>query len=222
MSNPFVKAEELKRYLNFGMRLSGNIAFMAEEYYAFQCKFIGLKEDNYLIFELSSKVMEDLITRKTTGLDIVVRGFSDTDVGHVIAFKSRIMSIKTIGSWLLFIQYPNQIESKPIRTNKRFKVDIPADIYVNNRRYAARFIDVSVSGCALFIKEDKIDIEIGNEMIIEPEMTHIPKPYPKSTVVNMRRHEGGLIVGVALEKKVVMNDDLKLEVLNHVIETTPR
>lgn len=219
MSNPFVKAEELKRYLDFGMRLSGNIAFMAEEYYTFQCKFIGLKEDNYLIFELGSKVMEDLITRKTTGLDIIIRGFADTDVGHVIAFKSHIMSIKTIGSWLLFIQYPNRIESKPIRTSKRFKVDISADVYVNDRRYAARFIDISVSGCALFLKEDSIDIKIGNEVIIEPDMTHIPKPYPKSTVVNMRRHGGGLIIGVALEKKIVMNDDLRLEVLNHVIES---
>jgi hypothetical protein len=86
------------------MKLSTVIEFGPKNSYTFTSSFIGLKENSYLIFELSVKAMEDLVTSKVNGMPVVLRGVTDTQEGHIIAFRSRIMGVKTVGSWLIFLE----------------------------------------------------------------------------------------------------------------------
>ncbi len=207
---------DLKKYLQFGMKLSAVINFGPKDQYTVSCQFVGLKENNFLIFELSTRVMEDLIVRKLNNVSIVIRGMSNTVEGHVIAFKSRIAGIKMFGSWLMFVHYPLKVESKPIRENSRYKVSIDADIKVGRHTYKAELLDISISGCALCIKES-VSLEIGTEVTINPNIENVPQVHPKCSVVNIRKQLDGVVVGIAFDEYLDVSDELRLEVLQHVV-----
>lgn len=216
MTEDVSNISDLKKFLQFGMKLSSVIDFGPKNQYTFTSTFIGLKEYNYLIFELSVKAMEDLVTKKVNGCNIVLRGVTDTEEGHVIAFRSKIMGIKTVGSWLAFLEYPQKIESKPIRASKRYKVNVDAEVTIAGNVYAAQVVDLSVTGCGLVIKE-RLNLESGTEIQVEPNIKNLPKPYPKITIVNTRAQSNSTIIGVEFEKPLELSDELRLEILQLVV-----
>lgn len=217
MSNEPTKVTDLKKFLQFGMKLSSVINFGPTNQYTFTGTFIGLKEHNYLIFELSTKATEDLVTRNINGSEIVLRGVTNTDEGHVIAFRSRILGVKMMGSsWLIFLSYPNKFETKPIRATKRYKVNIGAMVEICGQEYKAQLLDISVAGCGLLIKE-RIIVKPGEEVNVVPDLKNIPKPYPKAYVVNSRVQSDSTIVGVELVQDLEWSDELRLEILQLVV-----
>ncbi|WP_375752831.1 PilZ domain-containing protein [Vibrio sp. HN007] len=199
------------------MRLSGNFEFTLKDQKGFTCSFVGLKEGQFLIFEIHLRSVDELFIRKLNGANVVFRGFSDTENGHVIAFRSTVISMKSMGTRLLFVKYPISVESKPVRMHKRFKVNFDAEVYVENKRYEARFLDISQSGCAVLIKNESVELEQGDEIFIEPGIKNIPKPYPQCKVVNVRHQADGTVVGVELTPELDLTDELKLEVFSHII-----
>jgi hypothetical protein len=217
MNTPVNQIAHLKKYLQFGMKLSTVIEFGPKNSYTFTSSFIGLKENSYLIFELSVKAMEDLVTSKVNGMPVVLRGVTDTQEGHIIAFRSRIMGVKTVGSWLMFLEYPNRIESKPIRAAKRYKVNVSAEINIGGNIYSADVLDISVAGCGLRVKQ-RLNIEPGTELTIEPDLRSIPDPHLKAFVVNSRAQSDSTILGVELEKELELNDELRYEILQLVVD----
>ena len=92
-----------------------------------------------------------------------------------------------------------------------------AEVYVEDNRYEARFLDISQSGCAVLIKNESVDLEQGAEIFIEPGIKNIPKPYPQCKVVNVRHQADGTVVGVELVPELDLTDELKLEVFSHII-----
>ncbi|NOI67839.1 PilZ domain-containing protein [Vibrio sp. 99-8-1] len=207
---------DLKKYLQFGMRLSAVISFGPKDQYTVGCQFVGLKENNFLIFELNNRSMEELVVRKVNNVSVVVRGMADTEEGHVIAFKSRIAGIKLFGTWLMFVNYPVAVESKPIRENRRFKVHIGASAKIGKKNYRAELLDISISGCALLIKEP-LEVEIGTEIAVDPEIEHLQNVHPKCSVVNFRKQLDGVVLGIEFDHYLDISDELRLEVLQHVV-----
>lgn len=208
---------DIASYLTFGMKLTGSIEFAIDDKREVTCSFIGLKRNQYLLFELSLKSVDEVFMRRTNGTSIVVRGFSDVGEGHVVAFRSKVLKLLSTGVPLLFVQFPNKVESKPVRAYKRYKVDFKASIYIDNKMYPATLIDISKAGCAVLIENEQIEIEKGAEVFIEPEIQYIEKPYPKCFVVNKRMQNGNTILGIDLEHELNVSDNLKLEVLQNAI-----
>jgi len=207
---------DLKKYLQFGMRLSAVIHFGPKDQYTIGCQFVGLKENSFVIFELSNRSMEELVVRKVNNVAVIIRGVSDTVEGHIIAFKSKIAGIKMFGTWLMFVSYPLQIESKPIRENRRYKVHIGAEVKIGRMKYQAELLDISISGCALYITGD-LAVEIGTELDINPEIENIPTVHPKCRVVNFRKQLDGVVLGIEFDQCLDVSDELRLEVLEHVV-----
>lgn len=216
MSKTTLHPTDLKEYLQFGMRLSAVISFGVKDKHTISCQFVGMKENNFLIFELSNRSMEELVVRKVNNVSIVIRGITDTIEGHVIAFRSKIAGIKMFGAWLMFVNYPSKVESKPIRENKRFKVHIGAKVKIGRRIYTAELLDLSISGCALHVKES-LSVEIGDEIIVKPEIDNIQAVHPKCFVVNIRKQLDGIVLGIEFDQSLDVSDELRLEVLQHVV-----
>lgn len=209
--------QDIASYLCFGMKLTATIEFAIDDKRDLSCNFIGLKHKHYLLFELSLKSVDTIFIQRTKGTSIIVRGFSNVGEGHVVAFKSRVIRIQTAGSVLMFVEFPAKVESKPIRTYKRYNVSFEAMTTIDTKTYAGTLIDISKSGCALMLKNKKINVELGLEIQIEPEMKYIQKPYPKCFVVNARQSKDGTVLGIRFEHELYVSDDLKLEVLENVI-----
>lgn len=217
MNNSAQLYRDLKKYLQFGMKLSAVVDLGGKDPYTFNCSFVGLREDGYLIFELSNKVMEEMVTKKVAGLSVVLRGVADTGQGDVIAFRSTIIGIKSIGSWLIFLEYPKDVETKPIRAAKRYKVHVDTDIELEGKKYKGELLDISVGGCAVYIEED-LNIAVNTEIKLMPKMVHLPNPHPKACVVNSRHQYNGTVLGVKLDKPIELSDQLRLEVLQQLVQ----
>ena len=205
------KASNLKRYLDIGMRFSVVFKFANNEKYSTQCSFIGMKDKQFLIFELNSKAMEELITLKTNDVEVVLRGLADTEYGHIVAFRSKVLGIKSLATWLMFLRFPSWVETKVIRKHKRFKVNINTKVIYEGYKTEAIVQDISVSGCRLYFDKE-VDMKPGKEIKLSSPLDYTPKPHPKCTVASCRRDGAGYSVGVNFEPRVKMTDKLKLEI----------
>lgn len=212
MSTKNHSTSEIKQYLEFGMRLSVTIKFGPNDEYNLQCNLVGVKENQFMLLDMNQKAVEDLITRKTSNVAVVVRGITDTELGHIIAFKTKIITIISRPTWLMFIRIPYNFESKPIRGNKRFKLNIPVVVSHQDIQVDGTLRDLSASGCGIYLNKT---LEITKESVvtITPQLTHFPKDIPPCHIVNIRRHAGGLLIGIKFEKIVDIKDDLKYEIL---------
>ncbi|MDG3085914.1 PilZ domain-containing protein [Vibrio hannami] len=209
--------QELVSYLSFGMKLTGTIEFASDDKREVTCLFVGLKHHQYLLFEFSIKSIDELFMRKTNGVAIVIRGFSDMGEGHVLAFRSKIIRLESSGTHLMFVEFPKQVETKSVRAFKRYSVDFKANVVIRNKLYFGKLIDISRCGCGLLIEGESIEVKQGEEIQIEPEMKHLPKPYPKCFIANCRHIRSGTVIGVTLEHKLKVSDELQLEVLQNII-----
>ncbi|MDV7103446.1 PilZ domain-containing protein [Vibrio sp. TH_r3] len=212
MSTKINDINKMKKYLEMGMRLSVTIKFGPKDEYSFQCNLIGLKDNQFLLLDLNQKTIEDLITRKTSNVSIIVRGITDTELAHIIAFKSQIISITSRPTWLMFIRLPYSFETKPIRSNKRFRLTSPVVVTHNEAEIKGAIVDLSVSGCGVYFS-DELELEKESSVSISPELEHFPTKTTVCKVVNVKRFNGGILAGLKFDKDISMNDKLKLEIL---------
>lgn len=209
-------AQRIKEYLEFGMKLSVTIKFGPKDEYSLQSNLIGMKENQFLLMDMSSKVVEDLITRKTNNVTVVVRGITDTELGDIIAFKSQIISVVSRPTWLMFIKIPYSFETKPIRANKRFKLNLPVSVSSGDDKFKATLRDLSASGCGIFI-DQPVDLNKGMDVSIQPSLEHFPHTSPVCHIMSSRRYAGGTFLGIKFATEIELKDDLKYEILEHTI-----
>ncbi|CAE6944786.1 Flagellar protein YcgR [Vibrio sp. B1FIG11] len=107
--------DELHKFLKTGMRVSINFEFGPEEKYIYAATYLGLKENAYIILDIPTRLLEEQALRKLNNVDVVIRGVSDTDLGHVVAFKTSVLMNLLRPSPLLFVRIPATFATKPVR-----------------------------------------------------------------------------------------------------------
>ena len=215
MSHSVNDGTDVKRFLEIGMRLSVVFQFGPNDQYSTQCSFIGMKDNQFLIFELGAKTMEDLITRRTNNAYVVLKGIADTEYGHIFAFQSQVIGIKNLVSWLMFVRFPRSVETKVIRKDRRYKVDLKTEVTYQEQKLTTMIQDLSVSGCGLYF-DQHVEMESGDEVTIASPLDFIPEPYPKCIVANCRRDGSGTAVGINFDRPIKVNDKLRLEIFKHL------
>jgi c-di-GMP-binding flagellar brake protein YcgR len=213
MSTKINSSQEIKKFLEFGMRLSVTIKFGPKDEYNLQSNLIGLKENQFLILDLGQKSVEDLITRKTSNVGVVIRGIKDTGFGHIIAFKSNIIAVTSRPTWLMFVRIPYNFETKPIRANQRFKLNQPLIVTENDNKHNALLMDLSTSGCGIYF-DQAVGFKKESEIIIAPKLKHFPEQIPRCKVASIKRFNGGFLVGIKFEDEIKIEDELKYEILD--------
>lgn len=211
-----VNNKQIQDYLEFGMRLTIIIKFGPNDEYTLQSNLIGMKDKQFLLLDISPKAIEDLITRKTNNVNVIIRGITDTELGDIIAFKSQIISLVSRPTWLLFIKFPTHFETKPIRANKRFKLNIPVEVYHKEEMYKAILSDFSSSGCGILF-DKSVSLEKGTEVTIKPSLNSFPETSPVCHLVNVKKVPNGLFVGIRFDNELELVDELKYEILENTI-----
>ncbi len=212
MSTIINDIDKIKQYLDFGMHLSVTVLFSSKDKCKLPCHLIGIKDKQFLLLDINQKSVESLITRKTNDVDIIVRGVADTDLGHIIAFKSQIITVTSRPAWLMFIQFPYHFETKPIRINKRFKLNVPVIVGHNGRETRAVLQDLSASGCGIHF-DHTTELSKESQITIKPELEYFPQSTPVCHIVNIRKHSSGTFVGIKFETDINIEGKFKYEVL---------
>jgi c-di-GMP-binding flagellar brake protein YcgR len=216
METKLNKIDKLTEYLQFGMPLSVTIEYAPDDKYILQAHLIGIREQQFLILDLPNKNLEDLVTRRSSSVPVVIRGISDTDLGHIIAFKAEMITITARPVWLMFIKLPYDFETIAIRSNKRFKLDLPVKIKHNGDVYKGTLKDLSVSGCGISVK-DSTKLEKESVIEIFPKLDNFPQQPPECKVVNLKKQNNGTLIGVEFDNEISLTEPLKFEIADLII-----
>ncbi|USD34229.1 MULTISPECIES: PilZ domain-containing protein [Vibrio] len=205
-------ASELIKLLAPGMRLSATIEFGPEDLQPFSTSYIGCKTNQFLIIDLPQKARESLVMRKLTNVAIIIRGITNTKLGHIVAFKTSIISQVSSPGALIFLRIPQHFASKAIREHERYALNVPIEVKSNTVSYNAVMVDFSVSGCAFFIPGES---ELSKASIIKldtPLSEWLPDDI-KYSIVGIQKENKGHRFGIKFNEEIVLSDELKQALL---------
>ncbi|MGF1908499.1 flagellar brake protein [Vibrio kasasachensis] len=212
--------ELLIPFLTPGLKFSIKLEFSAQDNYAFNADYIGCKLNQYLIVEFPKKLQEALVMRQINNAEVVVRGITQSKLGHIIAFKSSILGSVNSPTGLLFLRMPKHFASKPIRSYERYPLDLPITVKANTVSYEAVMLDFSINGCAIFIKgENALDAE--SDIVIESELTPFLPEAVVHSIVSIEKQKQGHRFGIKFDQNIEMTPELKHALLEKTFLATP-
>ncbi|MGF1754360.1 flagellar brake protein [Vibrio makurazakiensis] len=205
-------SQDLIQHLKIGTRVSATFDFGPSDTHAIHAHYVGMKQDEFLVFSLSKSTVESLTLRKVDNCDIIIRAITDTELAHIIAFKTSVKCLLSRPAHMLFLRPPASIATKPVREHERYKVNVDCELISQSVTYQGKLVDFSIAGCGIYLEEDpelnsKSDITISsmlNEFL--PEGTHY------QAVRTIKKGKGWLI-GIKYKENIEMSLDLKREVL---------
>ncbi|HAS6346704.1 flagellar brake protein [Vibrio sp. IRLE0018] len=202
--------EDIPRFVKPGMRLNATFEFGPQDSLTLPAFFVGLKHAQYLIIEVVDK--EDFVLRKLENADVILRGIADTELGHVVAFKTSVLSVITKPDFLLFLRFPTALATKPIREHERYKIDLQGTLNHDGNLYEGRMSDFSLSGCG-FITLAQPEFHKGEIVKVETPLNRFLSADNPAKVASIRKLANGWSVGIKYEKPVLLSKELKRELL---------
>ncbi|MEZ8758553.1 PilZ domain-containing protein [Vibrio splendidus] len=199
---------ELFRYLKPGTKTAGVLEFGPDDSIQISTLYIGHKEDQYLILELAQKATEALTLRKLTNVDIIVRAITDTELGHIVAFKTNVLAHITSPAHLIFLRPPSSFATKPIREHERYKVRLSCEVTFDTLSLDATLVDFSVSGCGVYITQQS-DIDVGWKIQVNSILSEYLDSEQVYNVVSKKRQGQGWLLGIQFPEHLDMSDELK-------------
>jgi len=142
---PLQKLKDTPFSLEIGCRLLIDFDDLAV---SFRSALVGIEHGKYLLIKSPSpfgKIDHDQFKVK----DMIIKSLYK---GTIYAFRSRLMSVISEPSELMFIAYPKKIEHHELRSHKRFKCSIVAQAQVNDQERGAVIENISKGGCLCVIE----------------------------------------------------------------------
>ncbi|WP_367989927.1 PilZ domain-containing protein [Vibrio sp. NTOU-M3] len=196
------------------MKLSASLEFGLDERFDFTTQFVGAKPSQFLILDLPQKAQETLILKKIAHRAIIIRALTKTRLGDIIAFKTTVISQTTRPSGLLFVKLPHYYSKKPIRSDERFQVNLPAMVQSETLTCKAKIKDISVSGLALVIKSEQA-LEKGQLIEIDSELNdHLPESLTFE-IVSTQKLRHGYKYGVRYSERIKVSEELRISLLEN-------
>ncbi|WP_394249858.1 PilZ domain-containing protein [Vibrio profundi] len=206
------QTQHLIKYLKPGTRVSAALQFGPDDSVSISATYVGIKHESYLLLDLSKLVVESLVLRKLENVDIIIRAITDTELGHIIAFKTSIICQISKPTHILFLRPPTNIATKPVREHERYKIDLECQLVSQSITYEGKLVDFSISGCGIYVTEDP-DLNSKSKIEIHSKLNDLLPADIHYQVVRVTKKKGGWVVGIRYEQSIEMCQDLKREVL---------
>ncbi|MBW3695974.1 PilZ domain-containing protein [Vibrio sp. T187] len=212
MSQQSEKNKQLINHLKPGSRVSAALNFGPNDSVSISATYVGVKHEGYLVLDLSKHVVESLVLRKLDNVDIIIRAITDTELGHIIAFKTSTICLISKPARMLFLRPPVNIATKPVREHERYKIDLECQLVSQSVTYEGKLVDFSISGCGILLSEDP-DLNSKSNIEISTKLNEFLPKDISYKVVRVIKKPGGWLVGIRYENSIDMSQDLKREVL---------
>ena len=163
-------------------------------------ELFAIEEGNYLIIKLSPfQSLANFTKLVYVGTVIIIRYIHR---GTLFGFKSRIKHVMIEPAKLIFIEYPEKIESKDLRTHKRLDCYLPANVRIEDNTIAGTITDMSREGCQFTVKTVNIGksadlLQIDNEIVVSLQLPGVEE---KLTITgkqkNIKKDKDNVNIGV--------------------------
>jgi len=203
--------------LYFGLEIGTRLHISPEHSAATgKSTFIGMKPDAYLI--VSTPRSSDAILENTDpGKPVVVKYLFN---GIIFAFKSVILQAGPEPFDLLFLQYPQKIELRYIRSLKRIKCFLPVRATCRHEEAIGSILDINIRGCGCLLQKlntkDSPAWGINEHVLLQCRFPGIEGEVEISGhLKNLRVTNEGTVIGVAFLKR--MNPEMEEIITRYMI-----
>jgi c-di-GMP-binding flagellar brake protein YcgR len=163
-------------------------------------ELFAIEEGNYLIIKLSPfQSLANFTKLVYEGTVIIIRYIHR---GTMFGFKSRIKHVMIEPAKLIFIEYPEKIESQDLRVHKRLDCYLPANVRIEDNTIAGTITDISREGCQFTVKTLNIGksadlLQIDNEIGVSFQLPGVEE---KLTITgkqkNIKKDKDNVNIGV--------------------------
>jgi CheY-like chemotaxis protein len=178
--------------------------------------FIGMKPEEYLIIA-TPRSFDKFLEKPALEKQIIVKYLCN---GIIFAFKSKILQSLPAPFDLLFLQYPNQVEQRYIRSLKRIKCFIPAKATCNDEETIGSILDINIRGCGCLLQAldayDPLTWKIDEHVSLQCRFPGIEGEIEISGLIkNIRVTSEGTVIGIAFFRK--MNPEVEEIITQYII-----
>lgn len=135
---------------------------------------------------------------------VIVRYLLEGDTGKCYAFRSTIKHIVQFPEKLIFLTYPESLENRELRTQRRQITHIPASISLLNEKGESTenkirgvISDINTKGCGFIFKTDNSKVKVNTCKVYISIISPISgEERIKAKVCNSRNENGKVSVGI--------------------------
>jgi hypothetical protein len=185
---------------------------------SFRSTLVGIEYGKYLLLKAPGpfgRIDHDLFKVE----DLIIKSLYK---GTIYAFRSKLMSIISKPSKLMFIEYPKIIEHHELRLHKRFKCSIVTQIELNNKERGGVIENISLGGCLCIIETFSTDKNFLHDLLNNPIPFRCHFPGSKGEVrfrgeiKNTKKKSDEIVVGI---KFIYMDSvDEVQDIINNYIQ----
>lgn len=115
-------------------------------------ELVGLVPYEYLIFKMP--MVPGVRTRLVPGESLTMRFLYQ---GTIIGFRTYIIALISKPGALVFVEYPDSLEQYELRSHKRLKCLIPAEVHCAHGVQRGAIVDLSAGGCKICLDIKRTD-----------------------------------------------------------------
>ncbi len=165
---------------------------------SFRSILVGIEHGKYLLLK-TPKPFEKMDHDRFKTQELIIKTLYK---GTIYAFRSKLMTVISKPSKLMFIEYPGKIEHHELRSHKRFKCSIVAQTQVNERERSGVIENISKGGCRCTIEVFPTDAGFGSNLLNNtiPFRCYFPGSKEEISFIgeikNTNKKSGEIAVGV--------------------------
>ncbi|KZN35924.1 flagellar brake domain-containing protein [Pseudoalteromonas luteoviolacea] len=187
-------------------------------------EFVGALENQFIILnQPSHKRLGAALDYVKEGTEVIVRALPEEADGQIIAFKETIKAVTTHPARLIYLYYPNEVQTYKLRAQTRIPTLIPAVLSVEGKSEVGVIKDISLAGLMFDVQRTHLPEELKEltcEILIEGKESQ--KAVLTGTVCRVKEsHEDIISLGIHLESQdkevqAILKDYLiDISALNH-------
>lgn len=202
------------KLMHVGMRLLIEVVLPNDTKFKAASRLIGYKKNDFILLEYPIGLAPGFDQVFLENADVIVRAITETSFRDIIAFKTKINTIIYRPVKMLSLDMPIHIATHKVREEPRIDVVYTVDVQCNGKKYTAKMLDFSISGCGLALENKDIYILKGNKIAISLSISSDIKAELEGVVTSVQVDADKLKVGI----KFNLNQrELKKEIFHHNI-----
>ena len=183
----------------------------------FKTDFVGMECRRYLIVRLPRipGMREQFYEDKPVRVRYIHEG-------NVYGFESRVVSLLVAPFRLLFLAYPENIETLNLRQCPRVDCYLPAGVVLSGKRYKGLVLNLSCGGCQVVVETRDQDsppkIAVDEDITLEFKMFASDKNMNLAgKVKNINVNDTRIYLGVKYNE---LSEDIKNDIQNYIDSVT--
>lgn len=152
--------------VSIGQFISVEVLNKEDDY--FNTALVGVKHGMYLILEMPSlHRFSKLRDHLRVGQPLIIRTICEKTTGECLGFHSQVIGVSRIPYEVLFISWPQQMEVRALRTEKRRHTEIAAVMSKqgNSESLPGTITDLSAGGCCFELTVDPAVLRIKAKLL---------------------------------------------------------